>query len=120
MYQWTLHNILNESKCEMESGRFCEALWSPEVYCKDMDTFRSYFPEGLRLFRRVNFNDTLTHKIFYPSGYWVTETEDLFVTESPYYDDEKSMIANKTDTTFCDADALDQRVRNRERVFQAP
>jgi hypothetical protein len=120
MYQWTLHNILNESKCEMELGSFCEALWSPEVYCNDMDTFRSYFPEGLRLFRRVNFNDTLTHKIFYPSGYWVTETEDLFVTESPYYDDEKSMIANKTDTTFCDADALDQRVRNRERVFQAP
>jgi hypothetical protein len=120
MYQWTLHDILNKSKCEMISGAFCEALHSPEEHCKDMTTFRSYFPEGLRLFRRVNLNDTITHKIFYPAGLWVTETERLHVTESPFYDDPRSMMSNEMDPTFCDADAIEMRVKNRERVFKHP
>jgi len=122
MYQWTLHKILNESKCEMISYSFCEALWSPETYCRDKDTFRTYFPEGLRLFRRVNLNDTLTHKILYPSGFWIRETESVFqrVAVSPYYDDPKSMISNTTDQTFCDTNSLEVRAKNRERAFQSP
>jgi hypothetical protein len=123
MYQWTLHDILNKSKCEMISGAFCEALWSPEEYCKDMATFRSYFPEGLRLFKRVNFNDTLAHKIFYgPSGYYKTETKTIFdaLGESPYYDDPRSMLSNQTDPTFCDADDIEMRKKKRDKVFQRP
>jgi len=85
-----------------------------------MATFRSYFPEGLRLFRRVNLNDTITHKMMYPAGLWLTETEKLHVSESPYYDDPRSMITNQSDPTFCDADAIETRVKNRQRVFQRP
>lgn len=121
MYQWALHSILNESKCEMVSHSFCDALWFPERYCKDMNTFRTYFPEGLRLYRRVNMNDTITHKIMYPNGYWIMETELILerVAMSSYYDVKISMITNSTDPTFCLTDAFEARARNRERMFQA-
>ena len=118
IYQWTLHKILNESKCEMISHSFCEALWSPETYCSDKDTFRSYFLEGLRLFRRVNLNDTLTHKILYPSGYWMKETQT--VRGNWHYDDPLNSIIEKPDQTFCDTNSLEARAKNRERAFQAP
>ncbi len=119
MYQWTLHKILNESKCEMISHSFCEALWSPETYCRDIDTFRTFFPEGLRLFRRVNLNDTLTHKIMYPSGFWIRETETVFKHANPHYDDPKSMITNTTDLTFCESESFERRAKDRERAFQS-
>ena len=112
MYQWALHDILNRSKCEIIDASFCEALWAPNDHCGDMQTFRSYFPEGERFFKRVNLNDTLTHKVFNYATSW--DSEDAIFRDTWNYDVTSLMILNTTDPTFCDAKAIRTRAKRRE------
>lgn len=117
MYQSALQAILNKSKCEMIDFSFCDALWAPEDHCGDMETFRSFFPRGQRFFKRVNLNDTVTHKVFLGSA-WDREVEEVPV--GPWaYDDPSVAISTATDPTFCDADAFELRANRRERPFMS-
>ena len=67
MYQHTLHSILERAECRKEGNSYCGALHEPGKYC-NKTKFRSFFPAGLRLFRRVNFDNTLSHKVLHGGG----------------------------------------------------
>jgi len=113
MYQYTLHSILEDAKCRKKRNSYCAALLDPERFCKDMGTFRSYFPEGLRLFRNINLGNAVTHKVFYPGGPWERETTDF----QQHYDDPGVQMRKRVDPTFCDADAFAGRAAERSRIW---
>jgi hypothetical protein len=114
MYQYTLHTILHKSQCTMIDNSYVHALLEPEVYCTDMQTFRSYFPIGQRFFSRVNFNDTLVHKIFNYASVWAAEVEDIRTWD---YDDISVQLSNVTDITYCDDASFKGRALEREKIF---
>jgi len=114
MYQHTLHTILHKAQCTMIDNSFVNALLSPDEYCADMQTFRSYFPNGRRFFAQVNFNDTLVHKIFNYASVWAAEVEDIRTWN---YDDESLKLSNVTDPAYCDRDSFTFRALEREKIF---
>ncbi|KAL3810658.1 hypothetical protein ACHAXA_001047 [Cyclostephanos tholiformis] len=116
MYQRALHDVLIRSKCEYVDSSFCDALWAPEDHCDDMQTFRAYFPGGERFFKRVNLNDTVTHKVFIDATVW--DGEEAVLRKTWDYDDSSLRITNTTDPTFCDAEAIHIRASRREIVFK--
>lgn len=124
MYQSALIEILNEAKCKEEvqedgneGGRnYADALKDPEKSCEDMATFREWFPEGLRLFDWLNLNQTVTHKVFYPGGSWLKETED-FHGYSRYDNDSPSDHVEAPDLSFCNADTMTKRRYERQEAW---
>mmetsp|Transcript_15727 Transcript_15727/g.34040 ORF Transcript_15727/g.34040 Transcript_15727/m.34040 type:complete len:434 (+) Transcript_15727:1883-3184(+) len=112
MYQWTLHKILSAAKCKKVDESYCNALWAPEKHCHDMNAFHSFFPLGLRLFRFVNLDNTITHQVFYPSGAFEKETTQFIAYYS--YDDPNNKMTEAV-TSFCDIDDFNARSAVRER-----
>jgi len=115
MYQWTLHSILEKAGCTKRENSYCPTLMEPEKHCKDMDTFRSYFPVGLRLFHGVNLNNAISHKIFYPASSWELETTEQFTFDD--YDDVNNHMSKETDPGFCGDDAFSERAAIRKRSW---
>jgi hypothetical protein len=115
MYQWTLHNILEKAQCRKRKDSYCNALWAPEQYCKDMDTFRSFFPVGHRLFHRVNLDNAVSHKVFYPGGPWEQETTKQFISTD--YDDPIHHLLKEKVPGFCSADAFAERAAMRKQMW---
>ena len=114
MYQLALHNILKEAKCEKDDNSYCPALLDPEKYCKDMGTFRTLFPMGLRLFNKVNLNNSVSHKIFDKSTPWDKETFDLRID----YDDVSVQLLEEPVQGFCGDRAFKKRARATERRWE--
>ena len=117
MYQFVLHETLEKAKCQKIDDSYCDALMDPEKHCGDGDTglFQSFFPGGLKVFRRTNFDDTLATKLFYPGSAWVKETD--FMNQLNHgaidYDDPK-LALGKPKRRFCDADEFSKRAKTVE------
>ena len=118
MYQSALIDVLKEAKCKAKDKgtSYADALKEPEKSCEDMATFRKWFPEGLRLFDWLNLNETVTHKVFFPGNPWMKETQQFHGYAS--YDNYKPVDhIQAPDESFCDADSMAKRRREREEAW---
>jgi len=113
MYQWTLHNILKKAGCRKVGNSYYPTLMSPERHCEGMDSFRSFFPAGLRLFRRLNLDNAVSHKIFHPADSWKKETTQQHRVDD--YDDPEYHLSKETKPGFCGANAFARRAAARKR-----
>ena len=116
MYQYTLHRLLQKSKCTKVDNSYCPALYNPEKHCKDMDTFRTFIPNGQKFMKGVNFANTFSHKLFYPSNAWEKETTEFFPFDG--YDDPHNAMLSEADDTFCDASGFEKRAEERKRLWE--
>ncbi len=115
MYQYALHELLHKSGCRKRENSYCNALMAPEQHCKDMNMFRSIFPEGLRIFRHINLGNAISHKIFYPASSWEKETTEQFAFDD--YDDVNNHLLKDGVPGFCGADAFALRAVARIRTW---
>ncbi len=116
VYQHALRTIMEQSKCQLVRNSYCNALKDPEHYCDEMDVFQSYFPGSMTLFfDRVNLNNTLAHKLFYPAKAYKRETEEVFTWDGGAwdYDDPMNLMLaeDEADDKFCNADEIEKRSR---------
>ena len=123
MYQHALRTIMKQSKCQLVGNSYCNALKDPEHYCDEMDVFQSYFPGLMTLFfDHVNLNNTLVHKLFYPAGAYVRETEEVLTWGGggwDYDDPMNLMLADDgADDKFCNADEIVKRSRQRGELWK--
>ena len=116
MYQHTLHQLLQKSKCKKVDNSYCPALYNPEKHCNDMDTFRTFIPNGQKFMKGVNFANTFSHKLFYPSNAWEKETTEFFPFDA--YDDPHNAMLSEADDTFCDASGFEKRAEERKRLWE--
>jgi hypothetical protein len=123
VYQHALRTIMEQSKCQLVRNSYCNALQDPEHYCDEMDVFQTYFPGSMTLFfDRVNLNNTLVHKLFYPAKAYKRETEEVFTWvggEWDYDNPMNLMLADDdgADDKFCNADEIEKRSRERGELW---
>ena len=112
MYQYTLHRLLQKSKCTKIDNSYCPALYNPDKHhCNDMIWihFVRSSPMIGKFMKGVNFANTFSRKLFYRSNAWEKETTPTFFLFDGYDDPHNAMLS-EADDTFCDASGFEKRV----------